>query len=199
MAARSARRTEGDAAEHSGRDAGHDSGLRRLVDEERADDGARQRRDRLWLSRVEQETMTLPGLLVAMGERREGVRLVLRSGATRIGRVTAVGTDVVAITETSGNDVLISLPQIVTVRTIGSAGGSRLIAVDTEPVAAILRDQLLALTEERADVRLVLDTGAAESGTIEACGVGVVALRTRSREIVYVAEANIAEIVRATS
>jgi hypothetical protein len=172
-----------------------DTALRDLIDEERADHGARSRRDRFWSERVDQETMTLPGLLVAMGEQRDLVRLTLRSGTQRIGRVTAVGTDVVAITEMTGTEVLVSIRQIVTVRVAGAA----LIAVDTEPIAAILRDQLAALTEERAEVRLLLDTGIIETGTLEACGIGVIALRTQSREIVYVAEANIAEVARVAS
>jgi hypothetical protein len=165
---------------------------RDLVDDARADDGARARRDRFWQERVEQETMTLPGLLLAMAERAEPVRLVLRRGAPRLGRITAVGSDVVAMAETNGHEVLVAMHQIVTVR----AAGSALIAVDSEPCAAILRDQLLALTEARAEVRLVLDSGPTEAGILEACGVGVVALRTPNREVVYIAEAGISEIVR---
>jgi hypothetical protein len=171
-----------------------DAHLRDLIDEERADEGARSRRDRFWLDRVDQESMTVAGLLVAMGERRDLVRLNLRSGAHRIGRVTAVGTDVVAIVDTAGVEILLAIRHIASIRSASTA----ILAVDTEPVAAILRDQLLALTEERAEVRLVLENNTTESGTLEACGVGVVVLRSRNRELVYVAEAAIAEIVRAT-
>lgn len=190
MADSPARRHEDDHG-HNGVPAGELRDVRDLVDHERADDGARIRRDRFWRGHVDQEMMTLSGLLLAMSERGETLRLVLRNGTHRIGRVTAVGSDVVALTETNGTEVLLAMTQIVSLR----GQSSKLIAVDAAPCAAILRDQILALTEARAEVRLVLDAGPTESGTLEACGVGVVALRNLAREIVYIAEARIAEIV----
>ena len=165
--------------------------LRQLLDDERANDGARARRDRFWLARIDEEAMTLPGLLIALAETGSPAKLALLGGRTHRGRVTAVGVDLVALDDTNGANIVLPLARVVSVRTTDR----QLIAVDREPSSATFRDQLLALTEQRVDVRLGLDGGIDERGTLVACGTDLVALRTISGELVYVPENHIAEIV----
>ncbi len=165
--------------------------LRQLLDGERANDGARARRDRFWLARVDEEAMTLPGLLIAVAESGIRAKLAVVDGRTHHGRVTAVGLDVVALHDANGASVLVPLSRVLSVRT----ADRQLIAVDREPSLATFRGELLALTEQRADVRLGLDGGTFERGKLVACGTGLVALRTEQGELAYLAEQHIAEIV----
>lgn len=165
--------------------------LQQLLDDERVNDGARDRRDRFWLGRIEQEAMTLPGLLIALAESGVGTLITTVGGRTHHGRITAVGIDLVALLDDNGAEVLLPLGRVQSVRT----PGRHLIAVDREPSPMTFRDQLLVLTEQRADVRLGLDGGTHERGTLVACGTGVVAIRTANRELTYVSEQHIAEIV----
>ena len=165
--------------------------LQQLLDDERANDGARDRRDRFWLGRIEQEAMTLPGLLIALAESEVGTFITTVGGRMHHGRITAVGIDLVALLDGNGDEVLLRLGRIRCVRT----PVRHLIAADREPSPRTFRDQLLVLTEQCCDVRLGLDGGTQERGTLVACGTGVVAIRTANGELTYVAEQHIAEIV----
>ncbi len=173
------------------RAASDDQPLQSLLDDERADASAEQRSALFWRARVDQESMTLRGALRAAAESGASARCVMLSGSVRHGVIGAVGLDVVELHARGGQRVLLALNRLRSVR----FPGTRLLASDVEASPSTLRSCLVALAEERADVRLVLDGGSDEQGTIVTCGIDVVVLRTSERDLVYVPVSGVGEVV----
>ena len=168
-----------------------DQPLQSLLDDERAKVSAEQRSALFWRERVEQESMTLRGALRAAAESGASARCVMAGGSVRHGVIDAVGLDVVEIHARDGRRVLLALHRLRSVR----FPGSRLLAYDTEPSTSTVRSCLVALTDERAVVRLVLDGGSDEQGALVTCGIDVVVLRTFERDLVYVPISAVSEVV----
>lgn len=173
------------------RPASADQPLQSLLDDERADASAEERSALFWRGRIEQESMTLRGALRAAAESGASARCVLSGGSVRHGTIGAIGLDVVELQDRGGQHVLLALGRIRSVR----FPGTRLLASDAEPSTSTLHSCLVALAEERAEVRLVLDGGSDEQGTVVTCGVDVVVLRTAERELVYVPVSAVGEVV----
>lgn len=173
------------------RAASDDQPLQSLLDDERADASAEQRSALFWRERVDQESMTLRGALRAAAQSGASARCVLSSGSVRHGVIGAVGLDVVELQARGGQRVLLALDRLRSVR----FPGTRLLASDAEASASTLRSCLVALAEERADVRLVLDGESDEQGTLVTCGVDVVVLQTFERDFAYVPLSAVGEVV----
>ncbi len=173
------------------RPASPDEPLRSLLDEERAETSTEERSALLWRERVDQESMTLRGVLRAAAESGALGRCVLRSGPVRHGVVGSVGVDVVELFDRGGQLVLLALGQLDAVR----FSGTRLLASDAEASTSTLRSCLVALADERADVRLLLHGGVSEQGSLVACGIDVVVLRSFERDLVYVPLSALCEVV----
>ncbi len=165
--------------------------LQSLLDDVRADASAEQRSALFWRERVDQESMTLRGALRAAAESGASARCVMSSGSVRHGVIGAVGLDVVELQTRGGQRVLLALDRLRSVR----FPGSRMLASDTEASVSTLRSCLVALADERSDVRLVLDGGSDEQGTLVTCGVDVAVLRTFERDLVYVPVSAVGEVV----
>ena len=168
-----------------------DQPLQSLLDDERAKVSAEQRNALFWRERVEQESMTLRGALRAAAESGASTRCVMSGGSVRHGVIGAVGLDVVEVHARNGQRVLLALDKLRSVR----FPGTRLLSCDAEPSTSTFRSCLVALADERADVRLVLDGGSNEQGTLVTCGVDVVVLRTFERDLVYVPVSAVGEVV----
>ena len=173
------------------RAASDDQPLQSLLDDDRADASAELRSALFWRERVDQESMTLRGALRAAAESGASARCVMSSGSVRHGVIGAVGLDVVELQARGGQRVLLALDRLRSVR----FPGTRLLASDADASASTLRSCLVALAEERADVRLVLDGGPEEQGTLVTCGFDVVVLRTFERDLVYVPVSAVGEVV----
>lgn len=162
-----------------------------MLDDERADASAEQRSALFWRERVEHESMTLRGALRAAAESSAPARCVMSGGSVRHGVIVAIGIDVVELLAEGGQRVLLALDKLRSVR----FPFTRLLASDAEPSTSTLRSCLAAMADERADVRLVLDGGSNEHGTLVTCGVDVVVLRTSERDLVYLPVSAVGEVV----
>ncbi len=165
--------------------------MRELFDDERAAAGVEQRTGLFWRDLVDREAMTLRGMLRSIAESGGLARCVLHDGTVRHGHVGSVGIDVVELFDRNGQHVLVSIERLRSVR----VPGSRLAAADDEPSAATLHSCLVALADDRADVRLHLDGGHHEQGVVTTCGVDVVVLRTTGHDLAYVPLDAIGEVV----
>lgn len=168
-----------------------DEPIRSLLDDQRAELSAEQRSALFWRERVDEESMTLRGALRAAAESGASARCVMSGGSVRHGVIGAVGLDVVELHARGGQRVLLALDRLRSVR----FSGTRLLASDAEPSTSTLRSCLVALADGRADVRVVLDGGSDEHGTIVTCGVDVVVLRSFERDLVYLPVSAVGEVV----
>lgn len=174
-----------------GRSTSADASMTALLDTERSEAATEQRGALFWRDRLDQDTMTLRGVLRAAAECGALARCVLQDGSIRHGLIGSVGVDVVELHDRSGAHVLISLTRVRSLR----LPGSRLLATDGEPSTQTLHSCLVALADDRADVRLNLDGGGHEQGVLNTCGVDVAVLRTADRQLVYVPLGAIVEAV----
>ncbi len=165
--------------------------MRSLLDDERAEASAEQRSELYWRQRVEHESMTLRGALRAAAESGASARIVLSGGSVRHAVIRSVGLDVVEVHVRGGQRVLLALDRLRSVR----IPGTRLLASEAEPSSTTLRSCIETLAEDRADVRLVLEGGSEEQGTLVTCGADVVVLRTFERDLVYVPLSAVGEVV----
>ena len=168
-----------------------DAPLRTMFDNERTNVGIEQRTALFWSELVDREAMTLRGMLRFAAESGALARCVLHDGAVRHATIGSVGIDVVELFDRNGQHVLASLDRLRSVRLPGTG----LAASDVEPSAATFHSCLVALADDRADVRLHLDGGHHEQGVVMTCGVDVVVLRTNERDLAYVPLHAISEAV----
>lgn len=185
-------RSEGLTDPPDDRDARHRPAdpLQGILDAERSTATAEVRSALAWRDRVDQESMTVLGALRAAAERGMSACCLMRDGTTHRGHVIAVGPDVIELREHSGRRVFLSLPRVCSLR----FPGPRLLASDAEPSAVTLRCCVIILADERAEVRVGLDGGQSEHGTLVACGADVLTLRTTDRELIYVPLSAISEV-----
>ena len=99
-----------------------DDEIQRLVDEQRLADAAGARARERWLRQQDSEEATLAGVLVALGEREAEVMLRTVGGRVHRGVIGGVGQDFCRLRTRSGEDVLVALRAVVTVRPVAARG-----------------------------------------------------------------------------
>ena len=149
-----------------------------------------------WLRTAADADATFAGVLLDLAER--GVAIAVATvGARRLQGVAHVlGADFVALRGPAGNEVLLALRAIASVRTapaVGVASGERVVTTEL-----CLVDVLSELAAERARARLVvLDGTDAVTGELRAVGQDVVTVRIDGQPpaTAYVRTAAVAEVV----
>lgn len=148
--------------------------LTRWLADQRVDAAAAARSRERWLRQQAGEEARFAGVLLDLAERGMPV-LVASAGDRRWrGRVSAVGSDFVAVRGTDGADALVALDAVGAVRAIGApqlTGGDRGGSIDMS-----LAEALLAMAADRPRVVLVA-AGVATAGELRAVGSDVVTVR----------------------
>lgn len=148
--------------------------LRRLLDDERAADGADRRAAAAWEARIRRESASFDTVLRSATEHADSVVIVTASGAMLRGTIRGVGTDVLALESSTGQRTLIAVAAIETLR----AGADRLDSTTATDPGVTLADHLRFLAENRTSVRLTTRSGATETGEVAMAGEDVCALRS---------------------
>lgn len=148
-----------------------------LLDDARADHAAAERARERSLREQAAEGATLAGTLLDLAEHGAPVTLQTAAGRTHRARVGAVGADFVLLRPETGDEVLVRLGAITTVRTqpgtsMGPASGDR------DPDGARLLDVLAAVAPDRPRVTVVT-MGSADPvrGALRSVGLDVATLR----------------------
>src|SRR5688572_4753739 len=168
-------------------------GLLRAVAADRVRDAATARARTNWLVRQSEEGGTLAGMLADLAERDETVVCTTRSGRRHVGRVQALGADLVALRCSTGTTVLVTLGAVAQLRTRPGAApvnGERAVRDDRR-----LSEVLTDLSADRPDV--IMASGSVElRGELRAVGRDVVTLRIDGRPATaaYVALASADEV-----
>ena len=154
-----------------------------LAADARTDERVAQRRRRRWLQRAAAESTTFSGLLDTLAELDQRVEVVLSTGKRVQGRVTVVGSDVVALRDGPDGLVLVALARVVAL----DAGDRPSLAADgtDRPGAAdrpALRHLLAELAEGRPEVHVAFDGGALD-GRLLWVGEDVAALGVQARAV----------------
>ena len=148
-----------------------------LLDRARADQAIAERARERSLREQAAEGATFAGVLVDLAEHAAPVTLRTVAGRTHRATVAAVGADVVMLRTAAGEDVLVRLGAVATVR---ARPGGRLHAAgrDRKPRGARLLEVLSTLAPERPRVSVVT-TGSVDPvrGDLVAVGTDVVTLR----------------------
>ena len=173
-----------------------EAALRRLVDEERADDEARRRVKRRWLRQQAEEEAEFAGTLLALLERGAGVDVSTATGRRHRGRVVGLGRDVCALRTIDGRRTWLRIAEIETARPEPGldsppASDARAQRQDLE-----LAEVLARMVDQRPTLRLVLSgSGDAVTGTLLAVGADVATLAEGDRGATcYVRLPSVAEI-----
>jgi hypothetical protein len=171
--------------------------LERWAAEARVDDAARRRAQERWLLQSAEEGGALAGVLADLAEQGAPVTVRTPAGRRHAGRVRAVGADFVALATAAGDDVLVAIDTVSSVRTAGARAplGDR-----PAPGALTLAEALAGLAAERDRALLVTrDGGDTVAGTLRAVGADVVVVRldgdAAAAGTAYVPLAAIGEVV----
>lgn len=130
-------------------------GLRRLLDEARADSDAGERTRRRWLRQQTQEEAEFAGTLLMLSERGASVVVATETGRRHQGRIVGLARDVCALVTGEGRRVWLRLESIAAVRPEGAldhppAADARVEREDLDFVEVLAR-----LAEDRPAVQLV--------------------------------------------
>lgn len=151
-----------------------------LAADARTDERVAQRRRQRWLQRTAAESTTFTGLLDTLAELDQRVELVLSTGKRVQGRVTVVGSDVVALRDGPDGLVLVALERVAAL----DAGDRPSLAADwaDRPGAdrPALRHLLAELAEDRPEIHVAFDGGAFD-GRLLWVGEDVAALGVRAQ------------------
>ena len=148
-----------------------------------------------WLRAAADADATFAGVVLDLAERGVGLAVATVARRRLQGVVHVLGADFIALRLSSGNEVLLSLRAIASIRTapaVGLAAGERVVTTDLR-----LGDVLAELGAERARVRLVvLDGEDAVTGELRSVGHDVVTVRTdgEAQATAYVRIAAVAEV-----
>jgi hypothetical protein len=149
--------------------------LERWAQAARVDEAARRRARERWLLQSAGEGGTLLGVLADLAERGAPVAVTTTGGRRHGGYVRAVGADFVALDTTARGEVLVTVRAISSVRARAGASppaGDRVVRSGLDMV-----DVLAGLAAERERVMVVALGEDAVTGTVQALGRDVVALR----------------------
>ena len=172
-----------------------DADLAALLDDERAQQAARDRAARRWLQQQALEEAQLSGVLLGAAEHHHVLTLQTTSGRTHTGTVTAVGSDFCGI-RTADAEVYVRLSAIAVLqpdRAIEAlpAGDDR-----RGPLGLTFNESLAGRAPDRPDVALVC-AGQPRSipGRLLAVGTDVASLEVDDRRtIAYVSLASVTEV-----
>ena len=148
-----------------------------------------------WLRAAAEADATFVGVLVDLAERGAGVAISTRGGRRHHGRIEVIGADFVALHLPSGNEVLLTLEAVTSVRTaplVDATVGEQVVRT-----AFRLADVLGELAAERSRALLVpIDGVDAVAGELRAVGHNVVTVRSDGDPpaTAYVPLAAIAEV-----
>jgi hypothetical protein len=169
--------------------------LERWAAEARVADAAERRARERWLARAAEEDATLVGVLTDLAERRLPVVVASCTGRRHQGAISAIGTDFVALRSAAGEQVLVSLEAIRSVRTapqVGEAWGDRATRAGLDLAGALAglaadRERVLVVTREGAEV---------VAGELRGAGRDVLVLRTEGAHgaVAYVPLGAVAEV-----
>lgn len=161
-----------------------DAALQAMIDRQRRDDAAGERRREHWLSRQAAEEGTFAGVLTDLGERAEPVAVSTVARRTIHGLVTTVGVDFVGMVGRGDELVLIPLDAVTTIR--AEPGGRITLGDRGVQAAASLDVTLSGFSVNRP--RTVLHTWAGEivSGDLWDVGRDLVVIRGAASGRAYV-------------
>lgn len=149
--------------------------LERWAADARVQEAALQRARERWLRRQSEEESSLAGVLTDLAERGTAVVITTASGRRHRGVVRGIGADFCAMRSETGQDLLVRLGAIGTVRTLPAV---RAVTGD-RPVQLSLRlaDVLLGLSAERPTVLVVTGDDETARGELRAVGSDVATVR----------------------
>ena len=164
----------------------------------RVEGSADARAKERWLRAAADADATFAGILLDLAERGVGIAVATVAERQLHGVVQVIGADFIGVRVSSGQEVLLALAAIASVRTapaVGVSAGERVVTTDFR-----LSDVLGELAVERARVQLVvLDTKDVVTGELRSVGQDVVTVRTdgEATATAYVRTAALAEVVLA--
>ena len=164
----------------------------------RVEGSADARAEERWLRAAADADATFAGVLLDLAERGVGIAVATVAGRRLHGVVQVIGADFIGVRGPSGQEVLVALAAIASVRTapaVGVSAGERVVTTDLR-----LSDVLGELAVERARVQLVvLDAKDVVTGELRSVGQDVVTVRTdgEATATAYVRTGALAEVVLA--
>lgn len=172
-----------------------DAALRRLVDDERADDETRRRVRRRWLRQQAEEEAEFAGTLLALLERGAGVDVSTATGRRHRGRLVGLGRDVCALRTLDGRRVWLRVAELEVVRPEPGLDSPPASDARAERQDLELAEVLARMVDQRPSLRVVLaGSGDAVTGTLLAVGADVATLAEGERGAVcYVRLSSVAE------
>jgi len=165
--------------------------LTRWVAETQVDDAIELRRRSAWLRRQADEEATLAGVLVDLAEQGRPVTLHVANGRRHRGRIVMVGADVVELQSSVGEQVIVALDALDSVRPQADGDG-----VSGSPVitGVSLVEVVGRLAERRERVLVVARNGEATSGELTAVGRDVLTLALDGGGVAYLSLLVLAEV-----
>jgi len=165
--------------------------LTRWVAETQVDDAIELRRRSAWLRRQADEEATLAGVLVDLAEQGRPVTLHVANGRRHRGRIVTVGADVVELQSSVGEQVIVALDALDSVRPQADGDG-----VSGSPVitGVSLVEVVGRLAERRERVLVVARNGEATSGELTAVGRDVLTLALDGGGVAYLSLLVLAEV-----
>ena len=110
----------------------------------RVEAAAAARRRRTWLARAAEEEASLAAVVVDAAERGDALALELAGGDRVVGRAWSASPDVVALRRPGGDDVLVALGAVATLRVGGEALAGTPVGLPTGRTVAVPGDGSLA-------------------------------------------------------
>jgi hypothetical protein len=169
--------------------------LERWAADARVTDAAERRARASWLARAAEEDASLTGVLTDLAERRVPVVVASCTGRRHQGAISAIGADFVALRTPAGDQVLVAVDAVRSVRTapqVREAWGDRATRAGLD-----LPGVLSGLAAERERVLVVTREGAeAVAGELRGVGHDVLVLRTGGERgaVAYVPLGAVAEV-----
>lgn len=165
----------------------------------RADAAVAERRRGWWLSRQAEEEASLAGVLAELAGRGAPVALTVLGAGRRVGRVWAVGGEVVGLRAAGALDVIVAMSAVASVRPAvaaddGVGAGPTPVGDRPAPAASQTLGEVLAgVVDGRRRVTVTDRAGERTDGELVWVGADVALVRTPSGPV-HVALALVAEV-----
>lgn len=187
------RRTGASGNEPWGNDDDLDARIRDVTDEERASEHAALRRVEATLRHQAEAEGTMGGVLVDLAERGVSVAIATVGGRTLRGTIHTLGLDYVGLRATGGEQVVIALAALSTVRTEPAA--VRTVGDRVDRRAATLQSALATLAERRPWVSVLSVSSDGTTGRLWHVGQDVLTIRADGGAVTYAPIAMVSDIV----
>lgn len=170
-----------------------DARIQALTDEERASEHATLRRTEATLRQQAEAEGTMGGVLVDLAERGVPVAIATLGGRTLRGSIHTLGLDYLGLRATGGEEVVVAMAALSTVRTEPDA--ARTVGDRVSRPAATLQVALAALTETHPTVSVLTVGSDGIAGRLWQVGQDLLTIRADAGVMTYVPLTMVSDVV----